>query len=85
VAQVTQVEAPASPAVAATAPAPTAEPAAAIKASNFHDVTGLPEESLAAASRALNVTEAQMRDIREQQQALKALGLFPAKKEEALS
>lgn len=84
-APVAQVEAPASPAVAATAPAPTAEPAATIKASDFHDVTGLPEESLAAASRALNVTEAQLRDIREQQQALKALGLFPAKKEEALS
>lgn len=85
VAQVARVEAPASPAVAATAPALIAEPAAAIKASDFHDVTGLPEESLAAASRALNVTEAQLRDIREQQQALRALGLFPAKKEEALS
>ncbi len=79
-----QVEAPAAPAVAA-APAPGAEPVAAIKASDFHDVTGLPEESLAAASRALNVSEAQLRDIREQQQALKALGLFPAKKEEVLS
>jgi len=55
--------------------------AAEIKASDFHDVTGLPEESLAAASRALNVSEAQLRDVREQQQALKALGLFPAKKE----
>lgn len=79
-----QVEAPAAPAVAA-APAPGAEPVAAIKASDFHDVTGLPEESLAAASRALNVSEAQLRDICEQQQALKALGLFPAKKEEVLS
>ena len=78
------MEAPAAPAVAA-APAPGAEPVAAIKASDFHDVTGLPEESLAAASRALNVSEAQLRDIREQQQALKALGLFPAKKEEVLS
>jgi len=63
--------------------APVVEPTAAaeIKASDFHDVTGLPEESLAAASRALNVSEAQLRDVREQQQALKALGLFPAKKE----
>ena len=78
------MEAPAAPAVAA-APAAAAEPIAAIKASDFHDVTGLPEESLAAASRALNVSEAQLRDIREQQQALKALGLFPAKKEEVLS
>ena len=76
------------PAVAPAAPtAPVAavvEPAA-IKASDFHDVTGLPEESLAAASRALNVSEAQLRDIREQQQALKALGLFPVKKEGMLS
>ncbi|PYC29599.1 hypothetical protein DMO17_02570 [Aquipseudomonas alcaligenes] len=60
-------------------------PLEAIKASDFHDVTGLPEESLAAASRALNMSEAQLRDIREQQQALKALGLFPSSKEEALS
>lgn len=66
---------------------PLAEPAAPaeIKASDFHDMTGLPEENLAAASRALNVSEAQLRDIREQQQALKALGLFPAKKEGMLS
>jgi hypothetical protein len=76
------------PAVAPVAPAAAvAEPVGtvAIKASEFHDVTGLPEESLAAASRALNVSEAQLRDIREQQQALKALGLFPAKKEGMLS
>lgn len=50
-----------------------------VKAADFHDVTGLPEESLAAASRALGVDEAQLRDIREQQMALKTLGLFPAK------
>ncbi|UBO74147.1 hypothetical protein [Aeromonas rivuli] len=50
-----------------------------IKASDFHDVTGLPEENLAAASRALGVDEAQLRDIREQQMALKTLGLFPTK------
>ncbi|MDH4564186.1 hypothetical protein [Pseudomonas sp. BN411] len=84
-APIAQAESAVAPAVAAPVTAPTVEPAAAIKASDFHDVTGLPEESLAAASRALNVTEAQLRDIREQQQALKALGLFPAKKEEALS
>ena len=52
---------------------------AAVKAADFHDVTGLPEESLAAASRALGVDEAQLRDIREQQMALKTLGLFPTK------
>jgi hypothetical protein len=77
-----------APAVVPVAPAAAvAEPVGtvAIKASEFHDVTGLPEESLAAASRALNVSEAQLRDIREQQQALKALGLFPAKKEGMLS
>ncbi|MCW8158494.1 hypothetical protein D7243_20165 [Stutzerimonas stutzeri] len=67
------------------APAPTAEPVAQIKASEFHDVTGLAEESLAVASRALNITEAQLRDIREQQQTLKTLGLFPAKTEGTLS
>ena len=50
-----------------------------VKAADFHDVTGLPEESLAAASRALGVDEAQLRDIREQQMALKTLGLFPTK------
>jgi hypothetical protein len=60
-------------------------PQAEIQASAFHDVTGLPEESLAAASRALNVSESQLRDIREQQQALKVLGLFPAKKEGVVS
>ena len=52
---------------------------AAVKAADFHDVTGLPEESLAAASRALGVDEAQLRDIREQQMALKTLGLSPTK------
>ncbi|MDH4582078.1 hypothetical protein E8F20_09345 [Pseudomonas sp. BN415] len=82
---VAQVEAAPAPVVATAAPAPIAEPAAAIKATDFHDVTGLPEESLAAASRALSVTEAQLRDIRDQQIALKTLGLFPAKKEEVLS
>ncbi|MNH43556.1 hypothetical protein D3C79_1054920 [compost metagenome] len=75
------VAAPAAPAAAVAEPVATV----AIKASEFHDVTGLPEESLAAASRALNVSEAQLRDIREQQQALKALGLFPVKKEGMLS
>ena len=50
-----------------------------VKAADFHDVTGLPEESLAAASRALGMDEAQLRDIREQQVALKTLGLFPTK------
>ena len=50
-----------------------------VKAADFHDVTGLPEESLAAASRALGMDEAQLRDIREQQMALKTLGLFPTK------
>lgn len=84
-APVAPVEVPVVPVAAAAALAPTAAQAAAIKASDFHDVTGLPEESLAAASRALNVSEAQLRDIREQQQALKALGLFPTKKEEVVS
>ena len=36
-------------------------------------------EPAAAASRALGVDEAQLRDIREQQMALKTLGLFPTK------
>lgn len=71
--------------VAETAPTAATEPTAAIKASEFHDVTGLAEESLAVASRALNVTEAQLRDIREQQQTLKTLGLFPTKTEGTLS
>ncbi|MNG81884.1 hypothetical protein D3C79_405500 [compost metagenome] len=81
----------AAPAPAAPVVQPIAEPVVEavakveIKASDFHDVTALPEESLAAASRALNVSEAQLRDIREQQQALKAIGLFPAKKEGMLS
>jgi len=62
-----------------------AEPVVTINASEFHDVTGLPEESLAVASRALNISEAQLREIREQQQTLKALGIFPTKTEGALS
>lgn len=68
----------------ATAAEPTA-PAATINASDFHDLTSLPEESLAVASRALNVSEVQLREIREQQQTLKALGIFPVKKEGTLS
>ncbi|MDM5057192.1 hypothetical protein OB930_00500 [Aeromonas rivipollensis] len=57
----------------------TGQTGTVVKAADFHDVTGLPEESLAAASRALGVDEAQLRDIREQQMALKTLGLFPTK------
>lgn len=70
--------APAEAALPPTTDAP-GQTIAAVKAADFHDVTGLPEESLAAASRALGVDEAQLRDIREQQMALKTLGLFPTK------
>ncbi|CAE6880056.1 conserved membrane protein of unknown function [Pseudomonas marincola] len=61
------------------------EPNATIKASDFPDVTGVSDESLAVTSRALDISEEQLREYREQQLALKALGLFPAKKEEAMS
>ncbi|MGL5069645.1 MAG: hypothetical protein ACRC61_00050 [Aeromonas salmonicida] len=72
------VVAQAEPALPSTTDAP-GQAGTVVKAADFHDVTGLPEESLAAASRALGVDEAQLRDIREQQMALKTLGLFPTK------
>ncbi|MNM34776.1 hypothetical protein D3C81_454330 [compost metagenome] len=75
---VAQVVAQAEAALPSTTDAP-GQAGTVVKAADFHDVTGLPEESLAAASRALGVDEAQLRDIREQQMALKTLGLFPTK------
>lgn len=63
----------------ASAPTPAAAPA--IKAGDYHDVTGLSDESIAAASRGLGLSEEQLRDIRDQQVALRSIGLFPAKKE----
>jgi hypothetical protein len=88
VAAVAQVEA----ALIAVAPVSAPEPAPApatvasvIEAKHFADVTGLPEESLETAARALGLTEAELRDIRAQQEILKILGAFPAKKEGVLS
>ncbi len=71
--------------VAAAPTAQVVEQVATPSAKDFHDVTALPEESISAASRGLGVTEAHLRDIREQQLALKSLGLFPAKKEGVVS
>lgn len=75
---------PAALVVAEAAPVAHSAPASSgIKASDFHDVSELPDEALATASRALSVSEEELRDIRAQQKILKSIGAYPTKKETA--